>query len=61
MAQQRPRSISGTRLRDTWWALLALLMCPQTLSDPNNGDGQWPGQACVPTETLPEPRTWGWE
>ena len=38
-----------------------LLMCPQTLSDPNNGDGQWPGHACVPTETFPEPRTWGWE
>ena len=38
-----------------------LLMCPRTLSDPNNGDGQWPGQARVPTEPLPEPRTWGWE
>ena len=38
-----------------------LLMCPRTLSDPNNGDGQWPGQACVPTEPLPEPRSWRWE
>ena len=38
-----------------------LLMCPQTLSDPNNGDGHWPGQARISPEPLPEPRTWGWE
>ena len=42
-----------------WWGLL--LMCPLTLSDPNSGDGQWPGQVCVPTDPLPEPRTWVWE
>ena len=38
-----------------------LLICPRTLSDPNHGDGQWPGQARISTEPLPEPRTWGWE
>lgn len=34
-----------------------LLMCPRTLSDPNNGDGQWPGQARISTEPClnPEP------
>ena len=32
-----------------WWFGGTLLMAPQTLPEPNNGDSQRPGQACVPT------------